>query len=63
LPWKEGMTDLGPSVGYVFASLALYYAYAGATWILGTRLRPILGRYAWLSSRGQGELTSSGANA
>lgn len=31
LPWnKPGMTDLGPSVGYVVASLALFFAAAGA---------------------------------
>lgn len=45
LPWtKPGITDLGPSVAYIFASLALMYAYAGATWSLDARLRPLLGR-------------------
>ena len=35
LPWtKSGITDLGPSVGYIFASLALYLLAAGATWSL-----------------------------
>ncbi|GAA3720671.1 hypothetical protein [Streptomyces tremellae] len=48
LPWKQGMTDLGPSVGYIFASLALYYAFAGSTWSLDTRLRPALGRLGGL---------------
>jgi uncharacterized membrane protein YphA (DoxX/SURF4 family) len=51
LPWtKPGITDLGPSVAYIFASLALMFAYAGATWSLDTRLRPALGRLSWLSS-------------
>ncbi|MCA1218587.1 hypothetical protein, partial [Streptomyces sp. 8L] len=54
LPWKQGMTDLGPSVGYIFASLALYYAFAGSTWSLDTRLRPTLGRYGWLCGRRAG---------
>jgi hypothetical protein len=26
LPFHSGMTDLGPSVGYIFASLALFFA-------------------------------------
>jgi nitrite reductase (NO-forming) len=52
LPWsKSGITDLGPSVGYIAASLALYFAAAGATWSLDGWLRPRLGRLAWLSSR------------
>jgi thiosulfate dehydrogenase [quinone] large subunit len=51
LPWKQGMTDLGPSVGYIFASLALYYAFSGSTWSLDTKLRPMLGRCGWLSAR------------
>jgi uncharacterized membrane protein YphA (DoxX/SURF4 family) len=56
LPWtKPGMTDLGPSVGYVFASLALYYAAAGATWSLDARLRPALGRFSRLAGRAPGE--------
>ncbi|PJJ55538.1 hypothetical protein [Compostimonas suwonensis] len=50
LPWKDGMTDLGPSVGYIFASLALFYAAAGSTWSVDSRLRPRLGRAGWLSS-------------
>ncbi|MDF3294134.1 hypothetical protein [Streptomyces silvisoli] len=51
LPWtKPGITDLGPSVAYIFASLALFTAFAGATWSLDTRLRPALGRLAWLAS-------------
>jgi len=28
LPFHSGMTDLGPSVGYIFASLALFFAAA-----------------------------------
>ena len=52
LPWtKPGMTDLGPSVGYIFASLGLYLAVAGATWSLDRYLRPRLGRFAPLASR------------
>ncbi|WP_329457346.1 hypothetical protein [Streptomyces sp. NBC_01497] len=54
LPWKQGMTDLGPSVGYIFASLALYYAFAGSSWSLDTRLRPALGRYGRLCGRPAG---------
>ncbi len=39
LPWsRSGITDLGPSVGYIFASLALFYAAAGATWSLDNRV-------------------------
>jgi uncharacterized membrane protein YphA (DoxX/SURF4 family) len=50
LPWNTpGITDVGPSVAYIFASLALLHAYAGATWSLDTRLRPRLGRFAWLA--------------
>ncbi|GIH14812.1 DoxX family protein [Rugosimonospora africana] len=51
LPWtKSGITDLGPSVGYIAASLALYFAAAGATWSVDSWLRPRLGRLAWLTS-------------
>ncbi|QMU74718.1 hypothetical protein GXW83_01905 [Streptacidiphilus sp. PB12-B1b] len=50
LPWNTpGITDVGPSVAYIFASLALMHAYAGSTWSLDTRLRPRLGRLAWLA--------------
>ncbi|HEY2175978.1 MAG TPA: hypothetical protein VGH85_19400 [Mycobacteriales bacterium] len=50
LPWtKSGITDLGPSVGYIIASLGLFLAAAGATWSLDTRIRPALGRFAWLA--------------
>lgn len=39
LPWtKPGITDLGPSVGYICASLALYFAAAGAEWSLDALL-------------------------
>jgi uncharacterized membrane protein YphA (DoxX/SURF4 family) len=52
LPWsKSGITDLGPSVGYIFASLGLYLALAGATWSLDKVIRPRLGRLAPLASR------------
>jgi uncharacterized membrane protein YphA (DoxX/SURF4 family) len=51
LPWtKPGITDLGPSVAYIFASLALYYACAGSTWSLDARIRPLLGRFAPLAA-------------
>ncbi|MFI1097636.1 hypothetical protein [Streptomyces sp. NPDC020917] len=51
LPWTEpGITDTGVMAGYVFASLALLYACAGATWSLDARLRPSLGKAVWLSS-------------
>jgi uncharacterized membrane protein YphA (DoxX/SURF4 family) len=51
LPWtKPGITDLGPSIGYVIAALALYCAAAGSVWSLDQRLHGHLGRYAWLSS-------------
>ncbi|MGW0209651.1 hypothetical protein ACWDZ8_29000 [Streptomyces sp. NPDC003233] len=51
LPWTTpGITDLGPSVAYIIASLALLHCYAGATWSMDTVLRPRLGRLAWLSS-------------
>jgi thiosulfate dehydrogenase (quinone) large subunit len=50
LPFHDGMTDLGPSVGYVFASLALFFAAAGSTWSVDTWLRPRLGRLGWLAA-------------
>jgi uncharacterized membrane protein YphA (DoxX/SURF4 family) len=50
LPFKSGMTDLGPSVGYIFASLALFFAAAGSTWSVDSWLRPRLGRFAWLAA-------------
>jgi thiosulfate dehydrogenase [quinone] large subunit len=50
LPWgTPGMTDLGPSIGYVFAALALFYATAGATWSVDAVIRPHLGRFAPLA--------------
>jgi uncharacterized membrane protein YphA (DoxX/SURF4 family) len=64
LPWsKPGITDIGPSVAYIFAALALVYAYAGATWSIDTRLRPALGSLAWLSSPTPDEITSRMATA
>lgn len=46
LPWsKSGSTDLGPSVGYVIASLVLFFAAAGATWSVDGRLRPVMARF------------------
>jgi uncharacterized membrane protein YphA (DoxX/SURF4 family) len=50
LPFHQGMTDLGPSAGYIFASLALFFAAAGSTWSVDTRLRPRLGRLGWLAA-------------
>lgn len=58
LPWtKSGITDLGPSVGYIIASLGLFLAAAGATWSLDTRLRPALGRWSWLASPSAADVT------
>jgi uncharacterized membrane protein YphA (DoxX/SURF4 family) len=40
LPWnRSGITDLGPSVGYIFASLALFLAAAGSVWSVDARRR------------------------
>jgi nitrite reductase (NO-forming) len=51
LPWSTpGITDLGPSVAYIIASLALFYAAAGSTWSLDRVLRPKLGRFSSLAS-------------
>ncbi|HEY1573412.1 MAG TPA: hypothetical protein VGG05_18860 [Pseudonocardiaceae bacterium] len=53
LPWsKSGITDLGPSVGYVIASLVLFFAAAGATWSVDGKLRPVMARFGlgWLCS-------------
>jgi hypothetical protein len=59
LPWNEsGVTDLGPSVGYVFASLALLLAFGGAAWSLDNRYRPVLTRFGWLCSRTPAEIVS-----
>lgn len=40
LPFHSGMTDIGASAGYVFASLALFFAAAGSTWSVDAWLRP-----------------------
>ncbi len=51
LPWfRDGQTDLGPSVGYIFASLALFFAAAGSTWSVDRWLKPRLGKLAWAAS-------------
>ena len=50
LPFKSGMTDFGPSVGYIFASLALFFAAAGSTWSVDSWLRPRIGRFGWLAA-------------
>lgn len=58
LPWtKPGITDLGPSVAYIFASLALYFACAGSTWSLDGRIRPLLGRFALISAPAPADVT------
>lgn len=52
LPWTSpGMTDLGPSVGYIFASLGLYYAAAGSVWSIDRALWPKLGKLRPLAAR------------
>jgi thiosulfate dehydrogenase [quinone] large subunit len=52
LPWfQPGQTDLGPSVGYIFASLGLFFAAAGATWSLDAVIAPKVSRARWLFSR------------
>jgi uncharacterized membrane protein YphA (DoxX/SURF4 family) len=61
LPWtKPGITDLGPSVAYIFASLLLFVACAGATWSVDGWLRPRLARLglAWMSSKSLAELAA-----
>lgn len=59
LPWTEsGITDTGVMAGYVFAPLALLYACAGTTWSLDARLRPLLGKAAWLSSPSPEEIVA-----
>lgn len=40
LPFHSGMTDIGASAGYVFASLALFFAAAGSAWSVDAWLRP-----------------------
>jgi thiosulfate dehydrogenase (quinone) large subunit len=50
LPFHSGMTDLGPSVGYIFASLALFFAAAGSTWSVDSWLRPRLGPFTCLAA-------------
>lgn len=58
LPWfRPGQTDLGPSVGYFFASLALFFALAGATWSVDAIISPRLGRLRWLASPSVRSLT------
>ncbi|MCW2759659.1 MAG: hypothetical protein JWO46_3405 [Nocardioidaceae bacterium] len=51
LPWfQPGQTDLGPSAGYVFASLALYAAAAGAVWSLDSTILNRPKAIAWAFS-------------
>lgn len=55
LPWSTpGITDLGPSVAYIFASLALFSAAAGSVWSVDRVLRPKLGRWSWVASPAAG---------
>ena len=51
-----GLTDLGPSVAYIIASLVMLFAAAGATWSVDGWLRPRMGRFAWLCSPSPDEL-------
>ncbi len=45
LPWNApAITDVGPSAGYIIASLALLCCAAGPTWSADQVLRPKLGR-------------------
>lgn len=51
LPWNApGITDVGPSVGYVIASLALFCCAAGTTWSVDQVIRPKLHRLRALSN-------------
>lgn len=62
LPWNAaGVTDLGPSVAYIAASLVLFVAAAGATWSVDGWLRPRLGPLAWLASPTAAELAGQPA--
>lgn len=62
LPWNApGITDLGPSVAYIAASLVLFVAAAGATWSVDGWLRPRLGKLAWLASPTVAELAGQPA--
>ncbi len=49
LPWSAaGATDIGPSIGYIIAALALLAAPGNAMWSVDSVLRPRLGKYGWL---------------
>ena len=49
LPWSAaGATDIGPSIGYIIAALALLAAPGNAMWSADRVLRPRLGKYGWL---------------
>jgi thiosulfate dehydrogenase [quinone] large subunit len=52
LPWdKDGITDLGPSVGYIIASLALFYLAAGSRWSVDNMwLRRKTRSFSWTTS-------------
>ena len=50
LPWSAaGATDIGPSIGYIVASLVLLTAPGSTTWSIDRVLRPRLGKYRWMS--------------
>lgn len=52
LPWtKDGITDLGPSVAYIFASLALLFTASTAVWSLDPFIRRTWPRLAFLTGR------------
>lgn len=49
LPWSAaGATDIGPSIGYIIAALALLAAPGNAMWSVDRKLRPRLGKYGWM---------------
>ncbi|WP_432844975.1 hypothetical protein ACQPXB_27930 [Amycolatopsis sp. CA-161197] len=43
-----GATDIGPSIGYIIAALALLAAPGNAMWSVDRKLRPRLGKYGWM---------------
>lgn len=50
LPWSApGVTDVGPSAGYILAALLLLACPGTSLWSVDRVLRPRLGRYRWLA--------------
>lgn len=50
LPWSAAnTTDIGPSIGYIIASLVLLTAPGSTTWSVDHVLRPRRGKYRWMS--------------